>query len=32
MGYKTEILPSAWEDLKQIGDYYLLQFDAKTAQ
>ena len=32
MGYKTEILPSAWEDLKHIGDYYLLQFDAKTAQ
>lgn len=32
MGYKTEILPSAWEDLKQIGDYCLLQFDAKTAQ
>ena len=29
MGYKTEILPSAWEDLKQIGDYYLLQFDAQ---
>ena len=32
MGYKTEILPSAWEDLKQIGDYYLLQFGAETAQ
>lgn len=31
MKYKVEILPSAWEDLKKIEDYYLLQFDEKTA-
>ncbi|MCM1233554.1 MAG: type II toxin-antitoxin system RelE/ParE family toxin [Ruminococcus flavefaciens] len=31
MKYKVEILPSAWEDLKKIEDYYLIQFDAKTA-
>ena len=29
--YKVEILPAAWEDLKKIEDYYLLQFDASTA-
>lgn len=29
--YKVEILPSAWEDLKQIEDYYLIEFDAETA-
>ena len=31
MKYKIEILPSAWEDLKKIEDYYLVQFDTKTA-
>ena len=31
MKYKIEILPSAWEDLKQIEDYYRIEFDAKTA-
>lgn len=29
--YKVEILPSAWEDLKVIEDYYLIEFDAETA-
>lgn len=31
MEYKVEILPSAWEDLKRIEDYYALQFDVQTA-
>lgn len=31
MKHKVEILPSAWEDLKKIEDYYLIQFDEKTA-
>ena len=31
MKYKVEILPSAWEDLKKIEDYYILQFDVRTA-
>lgn len=31
MRYKVEILPSAWEDLKKIEDYYLIQFDVQTA-
>lgn len=31
MKYKIEILPSAWEDLKKIQDYYLIQFDLETA-
>ena len=31
MKYKVEILPSAWEDLKKIEDYYILQFDEQTA-
>ena len=31
MNYKVEILPSAWEDLKKIDDYYILQFDVQTA-
>ena len=31
MSYKVEILPTAWEDLKRIEDWYLLQFDIKTA-
>lgn len=28
---KIRILPSAWEDLKRIEDYYLIQFDIETA-
>jgi toxin ParE1/3/4 len=31
MKYKIEILPSAWEDLKRIEDYYIIQFDVETA-
>lgn len=31
MKYKVEILPSAWEDLKRIEDYYAIQFDIETA-
>lgn len=31
MKCRVEILPAAWEDLKRIEDYYLLQFDAETA-
>ncbi len=31
MKYRVEILPSAWEDLKKIEDYYTIQFDAETA-
>ena len=26
-----EILPTAWEDLKRIEDWYLIQFDVETA-
>lgn len=29
--YKIQILPSAWEDLKKIEDYYAIQFDVETA-
>lgn len=29
--YKIEILPAAWEDLKKIEDYYLLQFGVESA-
>ena len=29
--YNVEILPSAWEDLKSIEDYYASQFDVDTA-
>ena len=31
MKCKIKILPSAWEDLKRIEDYYLIQFDVNTA-
>ncbi len=31
MKCKVEILPSAWEDLKVIEDYYLIQFDVQTS-
>ena len=29
--YKVEILPTAWEDLKRIEDYYLLRFGVQSA-
>lgn len=28
---KVEILPTAWEDLKKIEDWYLIQFGPETA-
>lgn len=31
MIYRVEILPTAWEDLKHIEDWYLVQFGAETA-
>lgn len=31
MKYRVKILPSAWEDLKTIQDYYSIQFDLRTA-
>lgn len=31
MAYRVEILPTAWEDLKRIEDWYLVQFGVKTA-
>lgn len=31
MKYNVQILPTAWEDLKKIEDYYILQFDVETA-
>lgn len=31
MKCRVRILPSAWEDLKRIEDYYAIQFDADTA-
>lgn len=31
MKYKVEILPTAWEDLKGIEDYYVVQLDVETA-
>ncbi len=31
MRCRIEILPSAWEDLKKIEDYYTVQFDVETA-
>ena len=27
--YNIEILPTAWEDLKKIEDYYLIEFDVE---
>jgi toxin ParE1/3/4 len=29
--YKVAILPTAWEDLKHIEDWYLIQFGTETA-
>ena len=31
MAYKVVILPTAWEDLKRIEDWYLIQFGVETA-
>ena len=31
MVYKVEILPTAWEDLKRIEDWYLIRFGVETA-
>lgn len=31
MQCKVEILPTAWEDLKRIEDWYILEFDINTA-
>lgn len=31
MTYKVEILLTAWEDLKRIEDWYLIQFGVETA-
>ena len=30
--YNVEILPSAWEDLKSIEDYYAIQFDVVVKE
>ena len=29
--YKVEILPTAWEDLKSVEDYYLLRIGVESA-
>lgn len=31
MAYRVEILPTAWEDLKQIEDYYCIEFGVESA-
>jgi len=31
MAYRVEILPTAWEDLKKIEDWYMIQFGSETA-
>lgn len=31
MAYRIEILPTAWEDLKSIEDWYMVQFGVETA-
>lgn len=31
MAYKVQILPTAWEDLKHIEDWYAVQFGVETA-
>ena len=31
MAYSVKILPTAWEDLKKIEDWYLVQFGADVA-
>lgn len=30
MTYRVEFLPTAWEDLKRIEDWYLIQFGVET--
>ena len=32
MSYEIEILSQAWEDLKQLQDYYCLRFNPSTAR
>lgn len=32
MRYKLELLPTAWEDLKSIQDYYCFRFTKESAQ
>ena len=31
MAFKVQILPTAWEDLKRIEDWYFVQFGLQTA-
>lgn len=31
MAYQIEVLPTAWEDLKHIEDWYLVEFGVETA-
>ncbi|MCQ4635936.1 type II toxin-antitoxin system RelE/ParE family toxin [Anaerovorax odorimutans] len=31
MKYKVELLPTAWEELKRIEDFYCLEFNPETA-
>jgi len=31
VSYKVQILPTAWEDLKHIEDWYYMNFNADTA-
>lgn len=31
MAYKVRILPTAWEDIKKIEDWYAIQFETDTA-
>ena len=31
MAYRVEILLTAWEDLKKIEDWYMIQFGSETA-
>lgn len=31
MAFRVEILPTAWEDLKRIEDWYVVQFGVESA-
>ena len=31
MAFKVQILPTAWQDLKRIEDWYFVQFGSETA-
>ena len=31
MAFNVQILPTAWEDLKRIEDWYFVQFGLQTA-